>query len=190
MAKQYGFYVDQHNCIGCFTCQIACKDKNDLADGLRWRKVHEFTGGSCIEENGVFKSNVFAYWLSLGCNHCEHPKCAENCPTGAMYKREEDGIVLVDQDKCIGCGYCTWSCPYEVPQVAGKTASKCNFCIDLQKEGKNPACVDACIMRVLKFGPLDELRAEYGEIAQVKGLPSADITKPSLVITPHKAAIK
>lgn len=190
MAKQYGFYVDQQNCIGCFTCQIACKDKNDLADGLRWRKVFEFQGGACLEENGVFRSNVYAYWMPLACNHCEKPKCVENCPTGAMYKREEDGIVLVDESKCIGCGYCTWSCPYEAPSVVGKTASKCNFCVDLQAQGKNPACVDACIMRVLHFGPLDDLQKKYGKTAEVKGLPSADITKPSLVITPHKSAIK
>lgn len=190
MAKQYGFYVDQQHCVGCFTCQIACKDKNELADGLRWRKVHEFNGGTCIKENGVFKNNVFAYWLPLSCNHCKNPKCVENCPTGAMYKREEDGVVLVDQDRCVGCGYCVWSCPYEAPKVVGKTVSKCNFCIDLLEQGENPACVDACIMRVLKFGPIEELRAEYGEIAEVKGLPSKDITDPSLVITPHKDAIK
>ena len=190
MAKQYGFYVDQQHCIGCFTCQVACKDKNDLPVGIRWRRVREFQGGDTIIENDVFKSNVFAYWLSLACNHCEIPKCAINCPTGAMYKREEDGIVLVDQDKSIGCGYCTWSCPYEAPQLSGKTVTKCNFCIDLQAQGKNPACVDACIMRVLEYGPIDELRKKYGNVAQIKGLPDPSITKPSLVITPHKKAIE
>ncbi len=190
MAKQYGFHIDQQNCIGCFTCQIACKDKNNLAADLRWRKVHEFHGGTTLEENGVYRSSVYSNWLSLACNHCEKPKCVENCPTGAMHKRAEDGIVLVDQDKCIGCGYCVWSCPYEVPQVHEKTATKCNFCVDLQAQGKNPACVDACIMRVLHFGPIEELRQKYGKISEVKGLPSADITKPSLVITPHRDAMK
>ncbi|MGI6449933.1 MAG: DMSO/selenate family reductase complex B subunit [Desulfitobacteriia bacterium] len=190
MAKQLGFYVDQQSCIGCFTCQIACKDKNDLQPGQLWRQVREFQGGDSLEDNGVYRSNVFAYWLSLSCNHCEKPKCVENCPTGAMYKRTEDGIVLVDQDKCIGCGYCTWSCPYEAPQLAGKTVSKCNFCIDLQQEGKNPACVDACIMRIIQFGPIEELRQKYGKVDEIKGLPSADITSPSLVLTPHHKAIK
>lgn len=190
MANQYGFYVDQQNCIGCFTCQIACKDKNDLKAGQLWRKVHEFQGGSCLEDNGVYRSNVFAYWLSMACNHCEKPKCTENCPSGAMYKRKEDGIVLVDQDKCLGCGYCTWSCPYGAPQLVDKTVSKCNSCIDLREQGKNPACVDACIMRVLEFGPIDELRKKHGNVAEIKGLPSANITNPSLVITPHKNSIK
>lgn len=190
MANQYGFYVDQQHCIGCFTCQIACKDKNDLPAGVRWRKVHEFEGGDTLEDNGVYRSNMFAYWLPLACNHCEKPKCVENCPAGALYKRETDGIVLLDQDKCIGCGYCVWSCPYEVPQLVNNTSSKCNFCVDLLEQGKNPACVDACIMRVLKYGPVDELRAKYGDVDEVKGMPSADITRPSLVITPHKQAIK
>lgn len=190
MAKQYGFYIDQANCIGCFTCQIACKDKNDLEVGQLWRKVREFQGGDTIEENGVYRSNVFAYWLSMSCNHCEDPKCVTNCPAGAMYKREEDGIVLVDQNKCLGCGYCTWSCPYEAPQLSGKTVTKCNFCVDLLEQGKNPACVDACILRAIEYGPLEELQAKYGKVREVKGLPSADITNPSIVITPHKAAIE
>jgi anaerobic dimethyl sulfoxide reductase subunit B (iron-sulfur subunit) len=190
MAKQYGFYVDQQNCIGCFTCQIACKDKNDLEVSQLWRKVHEFQDGTCLEVNGIYKSNVFAYWLPLACNHCAKPKCVDNCPTRAMYKRQEDGIVLVDQDKCVGCGYCAWSCPYEVPQVVGNTVSKCNFCIDLLEQGGNPACVDACIMRVLEFGSLDELRDKYGNTAEIKGLPDANITEPSLVITPHRNAMK
>ncbi len=191
MANQYGFYLDQQNCIGCFTCQVACKDKNDLADGVRWRRVHEFSGGSCIEENGVFKSNVFAYWLSMSCNHCKEAKCVRGCPTGAMHY-DDDGTVQHNKKLCIGCQYCVWNCPYNVPQYMEEEniVGKCDACKDLREAGQNPACVDACIMRVLKFGPIDELRAKYGANADIKGLPSSDITKPSLVITPHKAAIK
>ncbi len=190
MGKQMGFYIDQQSCIGCYTCQIACKDKNDLDDGQLWRKVHEFNGGSTDIENEVFRSNVYGYWLSMACNHCEHPKCVENCPTGAMHKREEDGIVLVDRESCIGCGYCVWSCPYGAPKLIDKLSSKCNFCVDLLKEGKKPACVGACFMRALDYGPLDELKEKYGSVAEVKGLPSADLTNPSVVITAHKNAIK
>lgn len=189
-AKQMGFYIDQSSCIGCFTCQVACKDKNDLQAGQYWRKVREFSGGDSEEQNHVFNSNVYAYWLSMSCNHCEHPKCVANCPTGAMHKRAEDGIVLVDRDKCIGCGYCVWSCPYGAPTLINHLSSKCNFCIDLLEQGKKPACVSACIMRALDYGPIDELRAKYGSEAEVKGLPSAGITNPSVVITPHKDAIK
>jgi len=188
MAKQYGFYIDQSNCMGCFTCQVACKDKNDLEVGQTWRKVKEFTGGDTVEENGVYKSNVYGYWISLSCNHCAKPACVEKCPAGALYKREEDGIVLVDKEKCIGCGTCTHVCPYEAPVLIDKKSTKCNFCLDLLQEGKNPACVDACLMRVLKYGPLEELQQKYGTVAEVKGIPAASVTTPSLVITPHKAA--
>lgn len=190
MAKQLGFHIDQEGCIGCFTCQIACKDKNDLQVGEYWREVHEFTGGSSEERDGVLYSNVYAFWLSMACNHCESPTCVDNCPTGAMHKRNEDGIVLVDQDKCIGCGMCVWSCPYGAPQLIGKTSSKCNFCIDLLKEGKDPACVAACFMRAIHYGPIDELRDKYGTRTEVKGSPPSNITKPAIVITPHKNAIK
>lgn len=190
MAKQFGFHIDQQSCIGCFTCQIACKDKNGLESGEYWREVHEFTGGSSEEQNGVIRSNVYAYWLSMACNHCENPKCVTNCPTGAMHKREEDGIVLVDQEKCIGCGMCVWSCPYGAPQLINNISSKCNFCIDLLELGKQPACVGACFMRALDYGPLDELKAKYGAVADVKGLPSSSVTSPSVVITPHKDSIK
>ena len=189
-AKQMGFYIDQASCIGCFTCQIACKDKNDLQVNQLWRKVHEFKGGGSEEQDGIIRSNVYAYWLSMSCNHCEHPKCVANCPTGAMHKREDDGIVLVDREKCIGCGYCVWSCPYGATRLIDHLSSKCNFCIDLLEQGKKPACVGACIMRALDYGPIDELRAKYGLEAEIKGLPSADITSPSVVITPHKDAIK
>ncbi|HZJ84240.1 MAG TPA: DMSO/selenate family reductase complex B subunit [Syntrophomonadaceae bacterium] len=191
MAKRYGFYVDQENCIGCFTCQIACKDKNDLPDGVLWRKVYEFSGGTTIEENGVFKSNVFAYWLSMACNHCEDAKCVTGCPTGAMHYGA-DGTVQHNPDLCIGCQYCRMNCPYDAPKFMEDKGiiGKCDACIDLRETGKNPACVDACIMRVLEFGPIDELRAKHGELADIKGLPDSNITKPSLVINPHKAAIK
>lgn len=181
---QLGFYYDMTACTGCKTCQIACKDKNNLDVGKFFRKVHQFEGGQF--------PNPWVYNLSIGCNHCAEPKCVQNCPTGALHKLQENGIVLHDKEKCIGCRLCTWSCPYSAPQYfedRGK-AGKCDFCIELIDKGEEPACVAACQMRVLKFGDIEELRKEHGNVADVKGLPDSGITKPSLVINPHKEATK
>lgn len=134
-------------------------------------------------------SNVTAYSVSFACMHCETAVCKEVCPASAITKRE-DGVVLIDQDKCIGCRYCQWACPYGAPQFNEEAGvmTKCTFCEDLLAQGQNPACVDACVMRCLDFGDLEELRQKYGDLAAIEPLPTASITKPSLVITPHRHA--
>ncbi|MBU4214286.1 MAG: 4Fe-4S binding protein, partial [Actinobacteria bacterium] len=102
----------------------------------------------------------------------------------------EDGIVSVDADKCVGCRYCEWACPYSAPQfnAASGVMTKCNFCADYLAEGKDPACVAACPSRVLTFGEIDDLRETYGTVDDVEPLPDPSITKPNLVITPHRDA--
>lgn len=180
---QLGFYYDMTGCTGCKTCQIACNDKNDLKVGTLYRKVDEYEGG-------VFPK-PWIYYLSTSCNHCENPMCVSVCPTGAITKREEDGIVLIDEEKCDGTKSCIIGCPYDVPQFLEEknVVGKCDFCIDLLEKGEEPACVASCTMRVLKFGDIDELRAEYGEVADVKPLPESFLTNPAIVITPKKEAL-
>ena len=190
MSEQLGFYFQQDRCIGCFTCQIACKDKNDLEVGQRFRKVHEFAGGGYTQTGRGLVNNVYAYWLSMSCNHCEDPICVKNCPTHALQKRAEDGIVFIDQNQCIGCRYCVMSCPYGAPQFNPKTGKtgKCDMCKDLLAKGEKPVCVTACPMRLLDCGKLDELRKKYQGVDQIKGMPEPK-TKPSFVITPHRDAV-
>ncbi|HWI52688.1 MAG TPA: DMSO/selenate family reductase complex B subunit [Symbiobacteriaceae bacterium] len=181
---QMGFYYDMTACVACKTCQVACKDKKDLSVGPLLRKVKTFEGGQFPKP--------WVYHLSISCNHCAEPKCVQNCPTGALSKREKDGLVLHDQDVCIGCRYCTWSCPYQAPQYieeAGRIA-KCNGCADLVDQGKNPACVDACGMRCLEFGEIEALRKKYGDLPNLVVLPDSGITNPSLVVKPAKQALK
>lgn len=190
MAKQLAFYFDASACADCKACQIACKDKNNLPVGIMWRRVFQYGGGSWIQgQTTLIPNNVFSYSVATSCQHCENPLCVEVCPAGAITKRE-DGVVLIDQDKCIGCRYCEWACPYGAPvfDQAKGVMGKCNFCEDLLAKGENPACVDACVMRALEFGELDELRAKYGNVNAIEPLPTADITSPALVITPHKNA--
>ena len=190
MAKQYGFYFDSSACMGCKTCQIACKDKNDLPVGVNWRRVVQYGGGGWVPQGKLFvQSNTFVYSLSIACNHCENPACVNACPTTAMTKRD-DGIVVVNADQCVGCRYCQWACPYGAPQFdqAKGVMTKCNLCQDLLAQGQNPACVDACPQRALDFGDIAELRAKYGNVDAIEPLPVASLTQPHLVITPHRNA--
>lgn len=174
---QKGFYFDMTTCIGCRTCQIACKDKNGLKVGTLFRQVKAFETGA-YPKPGV-------YHFSSTCNHCENPKCVEGCPTGAMHKLE-DGIVAHNKDRCIGCRYCIWNCPYSVPQFIeelGKVG-KCDFCKDLIDQGENPVCVDACPMRAIQWGELDDLKAKYGSVStsDLPILPLSSVTNPSTLI--------
>ena len=191
MAKQLGFYFNAKDCIGCKTCGVACKARHDLPVGVTWRRVFDYGGGSWVMDrtNGreVFSpNNIFAYSLSISCNHCENPKCLEVCPTAAISKRE-DGIVLINTDRCIGCKYCAWACPYGAPQFNEELGimTKCDMCVDLIDQNQRPLCVDACLMRCLDFGDIEELQAKYGSVDAIAPLPPGDITNPALVITPH-----
>ncbi|MBW7932603.1 MAG: dimethyl sulfoxide reductase anchor subunit [Gemmatimonadaceae bacterium] len=173
----YGFSFDSS------ACQAACKDKNQLPVGVLWRRVYEVTGGGWTCAGETWTSDVFAYHLSISCNHCERPICVEVCPTTAMHRRD-NGIVAIDREKCIGCQYCAWACPYDAPQYnrASGVMTKCDLCADHLAEGRPPACVAACPMRVL------ELREGEGMAANVRPLPDESLTRPALVITPHPAA--
>jgi anaerobic dimethyl sulfoxide reductase subunit B (iron-sulfur subunit) len=190
MMKRPAFHIDLSTCIGCKTCMVACKDKNDLPDGIKWRRVSEYAGGSWKKAaDGTFTQDVFAYYTSVGCNHCEDPACLKVCPTGAITKNAS-GIVLIDQKKCNGCKNCVMACPYQAPQfnAALKKASKCDLCQDLLADGKPPACVAACVTRALNFGEYDELKKRFGEASHVAPLPDPSITKPNLLVKPGRTA--
>ena len=192
MGKQLAFYVDLGACVGCKVCQIACKDKNNLPVGILWRKVIEYGGGSWELKDGcMIPQNVFSYFVPVSCNHCTNPVCAEVCPDEAISKRKKDGIVLIDTDLCTGCWECLKACPYGVPQKDADSGymTKCDFCHDLIDENKNPVCVDACPMRAIHYGNLDELKAEFGEVNAVEPLPASDTTGPSLILTPHRHSL-
>ncbi len=91
MTTQYGFFIDSSRCTGCKTCELACKDYKDLTPDVSFRRIYEYAGGDWQEDNGVWHQNVFAYYLSISCNHCEDPACTKVCPSGAMHKRGAAG---------------------------------------------------------------------------------------------------
>jgi anaerobic dimethyl sulfoxide reductase subunit B len=211
----YAFTFDASSCTGCKACQIACKDKNNLPTGVLWRRVYEVTGGTWknVGANGirpgVWTTDVFAYNLSIACNHCVHPKCAGVCPVDAYVVRD-DGIVHIDETKCMGCGYCSWACPYAAPQYNPdlRHMTKCNFCFDNIDAGLPPACVAACPMRVLNFTTVDDgpLTLDKSSPSTVDGqgfrflwdtlalnhpfpLPEFSRTQPHLAIKPHAGMV-
>lgn len=192
MAKQLGFHVDAAFCGGCKTCQIACKDRASLPVGQLFRKVVEYQDGGWVKVGNTWRENISAYWLSISCNHCEDPACVRVCPTEAMHKRAEDGLVIVNQERCVGCQSCVWACPYDAPQYnheTGKTG-KCDGCADRLAQGQRPVCVDACPYQLITMADLDQIEKEKGGTAAIRHLVAPTVTKPSLRINPAKGAIK
>jgi anaerobic dimethyl sulfoxide reductase subunit B (iron-sulfur subunit) len=189
IVSQYAFYFDAKACSGCKACQIACKDKHSLEQARSWRSVYDIEGGDWERVGDAWVPDVFAYYLSVACNHCEKPICVEVCPTHAISKRI-DGIVLIDSEKCLGCGYCSWACPYaalDYDKGSGHM-TKCTFCVERIDEGKPPECVAACPMRVLDYGDREKLALKYTWSNDSYPLPAPELTEPHLLITPHKDA--
>ena len=186
---QLGFVHNNVDCIGCRACEIACKDKNGLPPGPRFRRVMYIEGGSYPD--------VYAYKVNMSCNHCAEPACLPTCPTGAIWKREADGIVDIDSTLCIGCRRCEAACPFGAPQwdPQEQTIKKCNLCVDEIEAGRKPYCVMACMMRVLDVGPISEIwDGKYATkavapheqvVKQVKNMANPELTKPSIAFVAH-----
>lgn len=181
---RYAFHFDGTRCTGCKTCEMACKDFKDLSVGPAFRKVYEVTLGTTERDaNGCITSSCVSYPLSMSCNHCDDPACTKVCPTTAMHKDPETGLVSVDVDKCIGCGYCHMACPYNAPKVDREKGHsvKCDGCAERVAAGEKPVCVEACPARALDFGTIEEM-AKLGERGSIAPLPEPTYTKPNLYI--------
>jgi Fe-S-cluster-containing dehydrogenase component len=178
-AKKLGLVIDLDTCVGCQACATSCKEWNTggfsgpLADqdpygadphGTWLNRVHSFEAGEGDNSRTVH--------FPRSCLHCETPACVTVCPTGASYKREEDGIVLVNPDTCIGCKLCSWACPYgarEYDYTSG-TMKKCTLCVDriynetLEPEDRQPACVRACPTGARHFGDLGDPGSDVSKL--------------------------
>lgn len=182
-AKKLGLVIDLDTCVGCHACAVACKEWNaggiagPLTDenpygkepfGVWFNRVHSYE----VEPLAASAQAAMTVHFPRSCLHCEEPACVTVCPTGASYKRAEDGIVLVDEDKCIGCKLCSWACPYgarEYSAVEG-VMKKCTLCVDriynehLEQTERQPACVQACPTRARHFGDLGDPESKVSKL--------------------------
>ena len=170
-AGQYGFLVDMGKCVGCERCVAACREANRLSEKTEDRRVVQvFVGEDAM--------NVY---VSTACNHCADPNCLRVCPAGAISKGEA-GIVSVNKERCIGCKYCYQACPYGVPSYNEVAMDKCDCCLSVGvAPGETPHCAQACIFDALRYGPLEELRAE----AEARGgnpVPVGEACDPSCLL--------
>ncbi|HHB80225.1 MAG TPA: 4Fe-4S dicluster domain-containing protein [Aliiroseovarius sp.] len=190
---QMGFIHNNVDCIGCRACEMACKDKNGLDAGPRFRRVQYIEGGTYPD--------VFAFKINMSCNHCAEPACLPACPTGAIFKHKENGVVDIDSTLCIGCRKCEAACPYGAPQFDPdeNVVKKCNMCIDELEAGRDPYCVAACMMRVLDVGPIDQIDGGAYDtkavgpndhlVRQVKSMADPELTNPSIRFVPHSKGV-
>jgi Fe-S-cluster-containing dehydrogenase component len=201
MMARYGMVIDLKRCFGCYACMVACKVANHLPPNVFWSRILK-------SESGTYP-NAVRQALPVLCFHCEDPGCVKVCPTKATYANE-DGVVVIDKDVCVGCKYCMMGCPYGARYTVSEwksyfpeglplselelfqkqaweeksgcgVATKCDFCTDRRKEGKEPACVAACPAKARTFGDLDDPASEVSELIKTgRGF----VLKPELGTNP------
>ncbi|MBZ0239026.1 MAG: 4Fe-4S dicluster domain-containing protein, partial [Deltaproteobacteria bacterium] len=174
--QQYAFEVDLDACSGCKACVAACHSQNGLDPGETWRQVGTLHGGGDAGA-AVLKT------VSSACHHCVDPACLAGCPVDAYEKDPRTGIVRHLDDQCIGCQYCTLTCPYEVPQynAARGIVRKCDMCSGRLAAGEAPACVQACPQGAITIAGVDTARAVEDAQADafLPGAPSPGVTVPT-----------
>ncbi len=182
--KKLGLVIDLDICVGCHACAVTCKEWNTgghmapltdtapygvEASGVWFNRVHTFEAGEGAAGRTVH--------FPKSCLHCEDAACVTVCPTGASYKRTEDGIVLVDEDLCIGCKLCSWACPYGAREYDfdDGVMKKCTMCIDriynenLEEVDRVPACVSTCPVSARHFGDLGDPDSDVSRMVRERG---------------------
>ena len=196
--KKQGLVIDLDTCVGCHACAVNCKEWNTGGEGAplsdqnayggdpsgTWlNRIHSFEVVPDLgPESGMAdaqKADTVAKVVHFprSCLHCEDAPCVTVCPTGASYKRVEDGIVLVNESDCIGCGLCAWSCPYGAREMDAKekVMKKCTLCVDriynenLPEEDRVPACVRTCPAGARHFGDLGDPDSDVSKLVAERG---------------------
>jgi Fe-S-cluster-containing dehydrogenase component len=183
--KTLGLVIDLDTCVGCHACVVACKGWNDQAYGAPLSDTDPYGK----DPSGTFLNRIHSYEVTpdnappqvvhfpKSCLHCEDAPCVTVCPTGASYKRTEDGIVLVNEKDCIGCGLCAWACPYGARELDAQAGvmKKCTLCVDriynenLPEEDRLPACVRTCPAGARHFGDLSDPESAVSKLVEERG---------------------
>lgn len=183
--RKLGLVIDLDTCVGCHACVVSCKEWNTGGYGAPLADENPYGGGTV----GAFLNRVHMFeakgeegpaqvtHFPKSCLHCEDAPCVTVCPTGASYKRGEDGIVLVNEDACIGCGLCAWACPYgarEMDPAAG-VMKKCTLCVDriyndnIAEEDRIPSCVRTCPAGARHFGDFSDPESDVSRLSAERG---------------------
>ncbi|MFA8343855.1 MAG: DmsC/YnfH family molybdoenzyme membrane anchor subunit [Rhodothermaceae bacterium] len=162
MSSKNIFLFDKNKCVACGACKVACVTENGMQQPEQWRNIYSSNSNHLAEKALVH--------LSLACNHCEDSPCLVNCPANAYYRDEITGAVLHDKEKCIGCKYCTWTCPYDAPKYNPQEGivNKCTFCADRVRENAKPACASLCPTGALDFTCTEFSREESEKSSPVQ----------------------
>ena len=183
--RKLGLVIDLDICVGCHACAVSCKEWNSAGYGAPLSDQNPYGA----DPSGTWLNRVHTYEVTpergparivhfpRSCLHCEDAPCVTVCPTGASYKRAEDGVVLVNEDSCMGCGLCAWACPYgarEMDMAAG-VMKKCTLCVDridnpnLPEEDRVPACVRSCPANARHFGDLGDPDSDVSRMVAARG---------------------
>ena len=193
-AKRWAMVIDLKKCRekeSCQDCMIACHKSHNVPefdnpkDEIKWIWKEKFEHAFHEQENEYLEEAALHSHIPLLCNHCDHPPCAKVCPTNATWKREEDGIVMMDWHRCIGCRYCIAACPYgsrsfnwrdprsfideinpDYPTRMRGVVEKCTFCDEQLAVGKPPLCVAACKEGAMAFGDLEDAESDVRKLLQ------------------------
>ena len=183
--KRLGLVIDLDTCVGCHACAVSCKEWNTSAGASPLSDVDAYGA----DPSGAWLNRIHTFEVTpddapaqivhfpKSCLHCDDAPCVTVCPTGASYKRSEDGIVLVDEDMCIGCGLCAWACPYGAREMdpVENVMKKCTLCVDriysdtLAEEDRIPACVRTCPSSARHFGDFNDPDSHVSQLVAERG---------------------
>lgn len=204
-SPHWGMVVDIERCVGCWSCAVICKSENQVPIGNWWNRI--LTDGEALDTPRVEHGEPAMHWVPLACQHCANAPCVKVCPVQATYHRD-DGLVMQDYDRCIGCRYCMIACPYAVrvfnwgravqpiPIAFGMvkarptgTVEKCSMCVHRLAEDQVPSCVWSCPAQARTFGDLNDPDSRINQlIAEREGelLLEEVGTRPSVTYLPPR----
>jgi len=181
--KRYAMVVDLRKCVGCQACTVGCSVENQMPIGQFRTTVKQYE--VTLDDGSTTTQNVKAFTLPRLCNHCENPPCVAVCPVQATFQRD-DGIVMVDNSRCVACAYCVQACPYDARVINHDTltADKCTFCAHRLEKGLLPACVETCVGGARVIGDLKDPNSKVSQLIAEHG-DDIKVLKPNENTQPH-----